>query len=259
MSKERNTITKSIIFSIFLGVLLTFLVSFAAATAIIMKLDDNGVMLVQAIAYLIMAIFVTFYMTRGQRSLTMYGFKKIDLAKSKDTLYYIPLLIIALIQPILGGINTNKTILEVLLILIFTLLVGYTEETIFRGIIRVKLQVKSSSFYIVFSSIFFGILHMANALNGELIGVIMQVINAFLIGIILALLITVSDNIIPLVLFHFLYDFLAIMTNDVSTEKELFIIIVLNVFYTLYGVFLYIVLKRRSYGKIESNKLINNV
>jgi uncharacterized protein len=259
MNNERTTIRKSILFSLFLGILLTFLVSFAAATAMIMKLEDNGIMFAQAIAFFIMVLYVTFYMTRGHRSLTMYGFKNIDLANSKDALYYIPLLIIALIQPILGGINTNKTFLEVLLIIIFTFFVGYTEETIFRGIIRVKLQVKGSTFYIIFSSIFFGILHMANALNGNIVGVIMQVINAFLIGIILSLLITVSDNIIPLILFHFLYDALGIMTNNVSTKKEFFIIIVLNIFYILYGLFLVFVLKRRSYNTIETKKLIDNL
>ncbi|MNZ93182.1 CAAX amino terminal protease self- immunity [compost metagenome] len=130
--------------------------------------------------------------------------------------------------------------------MIFSLFVGYTEESVFRGIIKERLQMKGPVFYIVFSSIFFGILHMANAFNGEdILQTVSQVINAFLIGIILALLIELTQNIIPLIAFHFLYDALALMTNPDNVDKELLVLFILNILYLVYGIYLVYVLTRK--------------
>lgn len=235
-----------IIFSLMLGILLTFLISAASAAASIMELSDNGMYMAQAAAFLVMAVFVAVYMTRGGRTLAQFGFKPIRAAGSKAALYYIPLLIIALVQPIVGGgFNVQLTAAEVLLFIVLTAIVGFTEESIFRGIIRDKLKFKGPVFYIVFSSVFFGILHMANALNGkDPLSVALQVINAFLIGLILALLIETTENIIPLILFHFAFDVLAFMTQE-NPDKELTAIAILNVLYVLYGIYLVYNLRRR--------------
>ncbi|QSF43055.1 CPBP family intramembrane glutamic endopeptidase [Paenibacillus tianjinensis] len=242
-----NTRKKShpVIFSLMLGILLTLLISIASAAASIMELSDNGILVAQAGAFLVMAVIVTVYMTRGSRSLAQFGFKPLEGASSKDALYYLPLLIIALVQPFIGGINVKLTTAEVLFYLVFTLLVGFTEESVFRGIIRDKLKFKGSVFYIVFSSIFFGILHMSNALNGnDLAHVLMQVINALLLGCILALLIETTGNIIPLIAFHFVYDALAFMTKE-NSDKELLAVIILNLLYLVYGIYLVYNLRRR--------------
>lgn len=242
-----NTTKKAhpILFSLMLGVLLTFLISAASAVATIMELSDNGVIAVQAAAFLVMAVIITVYMTRGSRSLEQFGFRPVRAAELQAALFYIPLVIIAMVQPVMGGLNVQLTAAEVLLFLVFTLLVGFTEETIFRGVIRDKLKFKGPVFYIVFSSVFFGILHMANALNGkDPLSVVLQVINAFLIGLILALLIETTGNIIPLILFHFVYDALAFMTKE-NPDKELTVVIVLNVLYLLYGLYLVYNLRRK--------------
>jgi hypothetical protein len=234
-----------ILFSLMLGILLTFLVSAASAVATIMELSDNGVIAAQAAAFLVMAVIVAVYMTRGGRSLAQFGFRPVRAAELQAALYYIPLVIIVLVQPVMGGLNVQLTAAEVLLFLVFTLLVGFTEETIFRGVIRDKLKFKGPVFYIVFSSVFFGILHTVNALNGkDPLSVVLQVINAFLIGLILALLIETTGNIIPLILFHFVYDALAFITKE-NPDKELTVVIVLNVLYLLYGLYLVYNLRRK--------------
>ncbi|MNC15340.1 CAAX amino terminal protease self- immunity [compost metagenome] len=234
-----------IIFSLLLGILLTFLVSAASAVASIMELSDNGMIIAQGTGFAVMAVIVAVYMTRGGRTWARYGFKPITAVESKDALYYIPLLIIALVQPLIGGFNVQLTAAEVILFVVFTLFVGFSEETVFRGIIRDKLKVKGPVFYIVFSSIFFGILHMVNALNGkDTLSVVLQVVNAFLIGLILALLIETTRNIIPLILFHFVYDALAFMTAQ-NPDKELIAIVIMNVLYLLYGIYLINNLRRR--------------
>ncbi|OKP95468.1 CPBP family intramembrane glutamic endopeptidase [Paenibacillus sp. P46E] len=240
-----------VLFSLMLGIVLTLLVSVASAAASIMELDDTGIRFAQACAFLLMAVIITVYMTRSKRPFGSYGFQKRIGAKDKQALYYIPLLIIALLQPAISGINLELSGIGIVSILLLTVFVGFTEETIFRGIIREKLRHKGPVFYIVFSSVFFGILHMANALNGtEFIHIILQVINALLLGFILALLIETTDNIIPLIAFHFIYDALAMVSNE-NLDQEILIVSLLNILYLLYGIYLYVVLTRRN----KSNSL----
>ena len=242
-----------VLFSLMLGIVLTLIISVASAVATIMEAGDTGMMIAQACAFLIMAIIVTLYMRKRDRTFGRFGFRKGNPFKEKEMLYYIPLLIIVLVQPVMGGFNPELNPAKILLILIFSLLVGYAEESIFRGIIKERLQAKGAMFYITFSSLFFGILHMANALNGnDIISTLLQVINAFLIGLILALAIEASFNIIPLIAFHFLYDALAQMTNPQLVDKEIWMVSILNIFYLLYGGYLLMLLLRRNKTKSYS-------
>ncbi|MBS4537687.1 CPBP family intramembrane metalloprotease [Clostridium sp. D2Q-11] len=243
--KEKVSYKRPIMFSILLGLLLILCITVASAIAVALELTDIGVLVAQGLAFLFVAIIITLYMKNGKRSLSEFGFEKLNISKSKEVLYYIPLLVIALVHPLIGGFDTDLKIIEVFIILIFAFLVGYTEESIFRGIIKKKLEFKGKIYFIVFSSTFFGILHVANAFSGKnLTSVILQVVNAFLVGLILSTLITIVHNIIPLIAFHFLYDALALMTNSSISEKETLVLIVLTTLYTLYGIYLIFKLKQ---------------
>ncbi|RCX23441.1 hypothetical protein DFP94_1011040 [Fontibacillus phaseoli] len=244
--KQTKTKGHPILFSLMLGIGLTLLVSIASAAATMMELDDRGIMIAQGCAFLVMAVIVTVYMKKRDRTLGSFGFIKLDDRNGKATLYYIPLLIIALVQPLMGGFNPELSFVDVVVVLVFALLVGYTEESVFRGMIREKLQFKGPKFYIVFSSLFFGILHMSNAFNGTgIIHILLQVINALLIGFILALLIETTNNIIPLIVFHFLFDALALVTSNAIADEEVLAVSILNVLYLAYGVYLIYVLSNR--------------
>ncbi|WP_435789999.1 lysostaphin resistance A-like protein [Clostridium sp.] len=247
--KEKVSKGHPIVFSIMLGVILTVLVTFASAISSILKFNNDETIMAQTGAFLVMAVIITVYMTSNGRRLSMFGFHRVELPKTKEVLYYIPLLVIALVIPTLGGINTDLSLKVVMSIIIFTFLVGYTEEFIFRGIIKEKLKSKGGTFYIIFSSIFFGVLHMANGLNGDILSTILQVLNAFLVGIILSQLITVVDNIIPLISFHFMYDALAYITKDNSGNVNLEYIAsgILTVFLVAYASYLFSILKNKKF------------
>lgn len=255
--KKRVSDKYPVMFSIMLGILLTLFIAVASVVAEVLKFNGIGLVVAQGVAFLLMAIILTVYMKNRYESLSQFGFQKFEISQSKKVLYYMPLLVITLIHPIIGGLNTELTVIEVFIILVFAFLVGYTEESIFRGIIKEKVQFKGKAFYIIFSSTFFGILHMANALSGKnLTSVILQVVNAFLVGLILALLIVIVNNIIPLMSFHFLYDTLAIITNDTIVEKETLVLTILTILYILYGIYLLFTLKHqqkldKSYYKSE--------
>lgn len=244
--KKRISDRYPIMFSIMIGIILVILISVASAAAAILKLSDRGSILAQGGAFLLMAILITVYMKNKYETLSPFGFQRFELAKTKEVLYYIPLLIIAVVHPVMGGFNTELTGIDIIIILIFAFLVGFTEESIFRGVFKEVLQLKGKVFFILFSSTFFGILHMANALSGKnLTSVILQVVNAFLVGLILSLLITIVNNIIPLIAFHFLYDALAITTSSNIVEKETFLLSILTILYVLYGIYLLFILRRQ--------------
>jgi membrane protease YdiL (CAAX protease family) len=243
----KNTAAKGhpIIFSLMLGVVLTLLVSVASAVATIQEFGDMGIRNAQAVAFLVMAIIVTVYMKRQDSSLVRFGFRKLEAGQARSVLFYIPMLIIAVAQPIMSGINVEMSAGAVISIVIMTMIVGYTEESIFRGIIRDKLKHKGPVFYIVFSSVFFGVLHMANAFDGkDLIHTLLQVANALLLGFVLALLIEAGNNIIPLIAFHFIYDALAMVSNE-NLDHEVLIVSILNILYLVYGIYLLVVLTRK--------------
>jgi membrane protease YdiL (CAAX protease family) len=157
----------------------------------------------------------------------------------------------------MGGLNSELSLGEIVLIVLFSLVVGYTEESVFRGIIWEKLKSKGSLFYILFSSIFFGILHMANALNGrDWLSILLQIINAFLIGLILVLLIEMTARILPLIIFHFMFDAMAQLTNATTTENEVLVVSVLNICYLLYGIYLVIMLTRRRRASLQESSVV---
>ncbi|MNR02735.1 CAAX amino terminal protease self- immunity [compost metagenome] len=87
----------------------------------------------------------------------------------------------------------------------FTLLVGFVEETIYRGLILRTLLAKGVTTAVVTSSILFGVTHILNALSGQsLFDTIVQIVYALLVGLVLALLIIMNNNILPLITFHFI-------------------------------------------------------
>lgn len=256
--KKRISDRHPVIFSILFGLLLVTLITVASAIADVLNFSDVGVIVAQGAAFLIMAIIITIYMKNKTKSLSEYGFQKIDLLKSKKVLYYIPLLLIAIVNPIIGGFDKELTIMNIFIIIIFAFLVGYTEESIFRGIIKELLKFKSKAFYIIFSSTFFGILHLANALSGKSLALVsLQIINAFLFGLIASLLIVIINNIIPLIAFHFLYDSLTIMTGNSHLERQTIAISIMTIIYVIYGIYLLFVLKRQNVMSNAQKSVIN--
>ncbi|WP_151734935.1 CPBP family intramembrane glutamic endopeptidase ['Paenibacillus yunnanensis' Narsing Rao et al. 2020] len=236
---------KKIGFCFMIGLVLTMLMSIASAAATIMELSDNGIMIAQGLAFLAMGVGVTLYMRKRDRSMAAFGFGKWDIREDGKALYYLPLLVIALVQPVMGGFDPKLTAAKILLVLVFSALVGYTEEAVFRGIMREKLRSRGAGFFIVFSSLFFGVLHMANALSGkDALSTSLQIVNALLIGFILALLLELTGRIVPLILFHFLFDALAQMTNPAIESHEVLVVSVLNVIYLAYGLYLIYALRR---------------
>jgi membrane protease YdiL (CAAX protease family) len=90
-----------------------------------------------------------------------------------------------------------------------TLLVGVGEETMYRGIVlHAFLTTNRVRFAMLVSAIAFSLLHAVNVFGGvPLVGVPMQLIMTFLFGLFFAPLMLKFNNIMPLMIFHWLWDF----------------------------------------------------
>ena len=111
-----------------------------------------------------------------------------------------------------SGLKQNHLGLSaILLILIVALLVGITEEYIFRGLILGRLVSSGRSVLValIVSSTLFACTHFINLLHNSLYNVSLQVLYAIPLGAFLGLLYLKSNNILYPILAHAIQDFAA--------------------------------------------------
>ncbi|KRN89375.1 CPBP family intramembrane glutamic endopeptidase [Ligilactobacillus ceti] len=109
-----------------------------------------------------------------------------------------------------GDFTANPKL--VVIVAITTLFVGISEELMFRGIVLGSF-LKSGHVYqgIFFSALCFALLHAVNVLGGSPYSeVVTQVMMTFINGLAFAGLKIKLNNLTPLMIFHWLYDFLLI-------------------------------------------------
>jgi hypothetical protein len=155
------------------------------------------------------------------RNLTSIGFCKPEKNSSKKLLYYIPMLVIALLAWVIG-INFDKGSGYILAYLFFTLSIGFAEEIYFRGIICNMWIEKSEKKAIIVSSVLFGICHLMNVLGGaSLIQTSVQICFAFAYGVAVALIFIISKSVWPCILLHAFHDFCSFVSCDGSTQVDI--------------------------------------
>ncbi|WP_397361834.1 lysostaphin resistance A-like protein [Paenibacillus sp.] len=104
---------------------------------------------------------------------------------------------------------------------------------IYRGLIFKTLLTKGAKTAVIISSILFSITHLLNAFSGtDMTQILLQLVYALLIGFVLSLLMLKNNNILPLILFHFVHHLIQFVGNDNTSEYmgiDLFILLVLAV------------------------------
>ncbi len=103
-----------------------------------------------------------------------------------------------------------------------TLLVGIGEETMYRGImLHAFLTTNRVRWAMLVSAIGFSLLHAVNVFGGvPLLSVPAQLIMTFLFGFLLAPLMLKLNNIVPLMIFHWLWDFVLFVTPLVGEQVQ---------------------------------------
>lgn len=135
------------------------------------------------------------------------GFAKIDVSACKKVLYFLPLL--AVFLPAAGKGFQMESAAYGLGNLYLYFMVGLAEEVYFRGVIpRYLNKAFSRKGVILLSTVIFGIGHMAAAFTASSgLEIFLTVLNAFIFGWLAMEMTVISQNIMPAVLLHFLFDF----------------------------------------------------
>jgi uncharacterized protein len=104
----------------------------------------------------------------------------------------------------------NPGVGGLLLFLAAALLVGFVEETYFRGMMLRALLGRGSRQAVIVSSLLFGVMHLLNVAGGaNLEATLLQVVYAVAIGLMYAALALRTRAILPLIVIHGLTDFFA--------------------------------------------------
>ena len=154
---------------------------------------------------------ILFYLIK-YRNLKGLGFNRPESGSAKMFLYYIPLIVVAL-SAFAGGLMLNQKELFIPN-LIFTLGIGFAEEVYFRGIICNAWKEKEKTAIIV-SAVLFGLCHILNVMGGaEITATLLQIVFAFVYGIIMAYVILRTKSIWPCILLHAFHDFCGFISNE---------------------------------------------
>ena len=160
--------------------------------------------------------------------------KRVKPEKSKQFLYFIPLMIISLFN-LRRGIHINNTTSEIIFHIITMLNVGFLEEIIMRGFLFKMMEKDNVKRAIIVSSITFGMGHIVNLLNGaDFVPTLLQVCYAIAIGYMLVMVFYKSKSLIPCIIFHGIFNALNIFSTGKSTVISSIILIILCLGYTLY-------------------------
>ena len=166
----------------------------------------------------------------------VYFFDRRHALTKQGLLLILPLvLIIAVI--IIGnkGFNTSSIANLILMFIMQIFVVGFIEESFFRGFMLRMLLSKGVKTAVWVTSILFGITHALQLLGGQSIeDTIIQIVYALLVGLMLALLILNKLPIWITILFHGLNNFSNFMGNVEGSMFTAYLIIAIMLVYTIY-------------------------
>jgi uncharacterized protein len=175
----------------------------------------------------------------------LYGFNKMKKSDWYKTLFYIPL-IITIFTHYFRGINVELGYSGFSIGIILMICVGFIEELIFRGFLYQGILKESGiKRAVIISGATFGIGHVVNLLRGySMADQINQIVIGIFIGIVLALIVAYTNNIIPCVFYHILFNISGTITNS-NLEMETHMVIITVIICALYSVYLVRALKSK--------------
>jgi len=149
------------------------------------------------------AITIILYVTKLKWWHNIGSLKRISL---KSLHLLLPVILLSVI-PLVNGIK-QKSASGIILLIGTSLLIGIIEEFYFRGVIFFALKPEGKKSAILISSMLFGIVHLLNLTGGaDIIDTLFQMVFAFGIGLIMAVVRYETDLLLPQILVHALWDF----------------------------------------------------
>jgi membrane protease YdiL (CAAX protease family) len=222
------------------ALLCTFMAALGMAVPQIMGLGDSKTYMVATVFLVISIIAGLFIMIKSRSSLTDYGFRKNQKGTFQKVWFYIPLLIMEILPIAVFGFDADIAKTDYIILAFFTISVGFNEEIYFRGLALKFLEGKGTKKAIICSSVIFGILHIVNVFNGKnTLYVVLQVLFAFLVGFVLAELVSFTKSLWLVIIWHASHDYISLITQDSLDKKALTVLAVQVGILLIYGVYLW--------------------
>jgi membrane protease YdiL (CAAX protease family) len=223
MNKPSFSQKRPVLTVVIIEILLLLAVFAAGAYATIKELSYTSPVL---ISFIPIALTLIIYLT-WKRKWREIGFQSLANITKRNWFFYSPFIVILVVISLKGFKET--TLSEVIFFIFFTLLVGFVEETIYRGLILKTLLNKSVRAAVITSSILFSITHLLNVMSGQSTEqTVVQLVYALVMGVVLALLMIKNLNIWPLIIFHFLHNLIQFLGNEsTAIGYDILVILVL--------------------------------
>jgi membrane protease YdiL (CAAX protease family) len=210
---------------ILMGLLCTFMTALGTAIPMIIGLDENVQIVVTTIFLIISIVIGILIMTKSRFTLSEYGFQK----SKKDTIqkvwWYLPLIVIEILPIAIAGFSSEIKTIQYIILLLFTVAIGFNEEIYFRGLALKFMGEKGSKKAIIWSSVVFGVLHLVNALNGKnTLYLVLQMFFAFLVGFVLAEIVSITKSLWAVIVWHAAHDYISSITGDALDRTALIIL-----------------------------------
>lgn len=213
------------------------------AYIVLVNIGDNiskilGVDNVVTVIFLITLSLVLLFYLKKNNWFELYGFKKIKKSDLTKTLFYIPL-IITIFLHYFRGINQELGYKGFFLAIALMICVGFIEELLFRGFLYEGiLRQRGKTRAVLISGVTFAIGHIVNLLRGYTTAdQINQIVIGVFIGVVLALLVACTNNIIPCVLYHIFFNISGTITNS-NLKMETYMVVITGIICTLYSAYL---------------------
>ena len=198
---------KAILFSLlWCLIILTFPIT-SGVIASISKLDKITTIILQGSFMLLSLVVPLVFLLTKKWNFKEIGFTRITKEGARSVLYFLPLVLIIVPCAIEGfRIESIQYFFAVLYLYLF---VGIAEELYFRGIIPYYLgKAFDIKWIVVISSLIFALGHSATILtDGNIVMMILTVINALIFGFLTIEMYMLCKSIIPAMIVHFLFDF----------------------------------------------------
>lgn len=211
--------TRPVLLSIVWTVVMLIFPVVSGVIVTVFEMNQIEIFLTQGCFMLLSIIIPVVYVFKRKVYTKEVGLRKMEPENIRKTLLFIPL-ILSELPLVVDGVDF-KGFIYVSVLMFFTLAVGISEELYFRGIILKLLKdnfsVKDA---IVISALVFGIGHFASILAGKsIVEVLLQIINAIVFGILAAEIVMITKSLIPVIIWHFLFDFVNHISLATSTSQ----------------------------------------
>lgn len=181
-----------------------------------------------------LAFGISFYLIKTKKWEDYFSRDK--LKPIKDTiLFCLPLLFILIVLFIGNGGIGGFSIYNIILVLVTQILVvAFIEEVVFRGFMLNILISKGFKLAVLTTSLLFAFTHSLQLLGGQsLEDTIIQVLYAFLIGIVLSLIIVNKQSIMIAIAFHGLNNTLMMIAQNNGSSVYNYILIAILIIYSV--------------------------